>query len=113
MAPPNARRTGFSKRAQYTTFFGYLAAIAGGLVGAVLLVISLLNPSAFAALRGLAADAAAPAGEVAAARRSGTHTALSRLWGYLTWGPRVATMRSELEATRVKLAENRATADEN
>ena len=30
MAPPNARRTGFSKRAQYTTFFGYLAAIAGG-----------------------------------------------------------------------------------
>ena len=70
MAPPNARRTGFSKRAQYTTFFGYLAAIAGGVVGAGLLVISLLNPGAFAALRGLAADAAAPAGRVAAAGRS-------------------------------------------
>jgi rod shape-determining protein MreC len=113
MAPPNARRTGFSKRAQYTTFFGYLAAIAGGVVGALLLVVSLLNPSAFASLRGLAADAAAPAGRVAAVSRSGTQTALSGLWGYLTWGPRVAQMNQELQVSRVQLAEARATADEN
>ena len=113
MAPPNARRTGFSKRAQYTTFFGYLAAIAGGVVGAGLLVISLLNPGAFAALRGLAADAAAPAGRVAAAGRSGTQTAMSGLWGYLTWGPRVAAMNRELEVTRVQLAEARSQAEEN
>jgi len=113
MAPPNARRTGFSKRAQYTTFFGYLAAIAGGVFGALLLVVSLLDPSAFASLRGLAADAAAPAGRAVAVGRTGTQTALSDLWGYFTWGPRVARMNRELEVTRVQLAEARATADEN
>jgi len=113
MAPPNARRTGFSKRAQYTTFFGYLAAIAGGVVGAGLLVISLLNPAAFASLRGLAADAAAPAGDVAAASRSGSQSVMSGLWGYLTWGPRVAAMNRELEVARVQLAEARSQAEEN
>lgn len=113
MAPPNARRTGFSKRAQYTTFFGYLAAIAGGLVGAGLLVISLFNPEAFSGLRGVAADAVAPAGELASAGRSGTQSAMSGLWGYLTWGPQVARMNRELEVARVQLAEARAQADEN
>lgn len=113
MAPPNARRTGFSKRAQYTTFFGYLAAIAGGVIGALLLVISLLNPAAFASFRGIAADAAAPAGEAAALGRSGTQSALAGLWGYLTWGPRVAAMNRELEVSRVQLAEARSQADEN
>jgi rod shape-determining protein MreC len=113
MAPPNARRTGFSKRAQYGTFFGYLAAIAGGLVGAVVLVVSLLDPTAFAGLRGLAADAAAPAGRVAAAGRMGTQTVAADLWGYLTWGPRVAKMDRELELARVRLAEAGSQAEEN
>ncbi|MFC3174404.1 rod shape-determining protein MreC [Novosphingobium bradum] len=113
MAPPNARRTGFSRRAQYGTFFGYLAAIAGALAGALVLVVSLLNPGAFAALRGSAADAAAPAGQVVAAGRSGGQTVMAGLWGYLSWGPRHAAMEHELQIARVQLAEARALADEN
>ena len=113
MAPPNARRTGFSKRAQYGTFFGYIAAFAGAVVGALVLVVSLVDPTAFASLRGLAADAAAPAGRVAAAGRQGGQTVVSDLAGYLTWGPRHAAMQRELETSRVQLAEARATTDEN
>jgi rod shape-determining protein MreC len=113
MAPPNARRTGFSKRAQYGTFFGYIAALVGAVVGALVLGISLLDPSAFASLRGIAADAVAPASRVAAVGREGGQAVVSDLAGYLTWGPRQAAMRQELETARVQLAEARATADEN
>jgi rod shape-determining protein MreC len=113
MAPPNARRTGFSKRAQYGTFFGYIAALAGALVGAFVLVVSLLNPGSFASMRGAAADAAAPAGQVAAITRSGSQGFMADLWGYFTWGPRNAAMRRELETARVQLAEARSVADEN
>jgi len=113
MASPNARRTGFSKRAQYTTFFGYLAAIAGAVVGAGVLIVSLFNPGAFAGLRGTASDATAPVGRAVAVSRSGTQSVLADLWGYLTWGPHVAQMNRELEVARVQMAEARSVADEN
>lgn len=60
MAPPRDRRPGFSRRAQYGVFFGYILAIAGGVVGAVLLALSLLNPVAFSAARATIAEVTAP-----------------------------------------------------
>ena len=70
MAPPSIRRTGFSKRAQYGTFFGYIAAIVGALLGGALLVVSYVDPDAFSGLRGTASDAAAPVGKVVATGRA-------------------------------------------
>ena len=71
MAPPTTRRSGFSKRAQYGTFFGYVAALAGAVVGGAVLIVSVLDEDAFSGARGAAADLAAPAGQAvtAAARR--------------------------------------------
>ncbi|MBW6523805.1 rod shape-determining protein MreC [Sphingomonas sp. RHCKR47] len=60
MAPPRDRRPGFSRRAQYGVFFGYILAIAGGVVGAVLLALSLLNPVAFSTARATIAEVTAP-----------------------------------------------------
>ena len=60
MAPPRDRRPGFSRRAQYGVFFGYILAVAGGVVGAVLLALSLLNPTAFSAARAGVAEVTAP-----------------------------------------------------
>ena len=51
MAPARDRRTGFSRRRQYGAFLAYVLAVAGAVVGAVLLVASTFNPPAFAALR--------------------------------------------------------------
>jgi rod shape-determining protein MreC len=51
MAPANDRRTGFSRRRQYGVFAGFVLAVAGALVGAVLLVMSLFDPPLFSALR--------------------------------------------------------------
>src|SRR3546814_1368914 len=57
MAPPANRRSGFSRRAQYTTFFSYTAGAVAVVVGLVLLVVSIVSPGTFAGLRGAAADA--------------------------------------------------------
>ena len=53
-------RPGWSRRAQYSLFFSFLALIAGILVGAFLLALSLLAPARFEAVRGAALDNTGP-----------------------------------------------------
>ena len=113
MAPPSTRRTGFSRRAQYGTFFGYLAALIGALMGAAVLVASYLDKGAFTAARGFAADIVAPAGEAVSAGRTGVQTAGSILYNWFTWGTTNARMEHELAIARIRLAEARAIAGEN
>ena len=52
MAPQRNRRPGFSRRAQYSLFLGYVIAGAGALLGAILIALSATNPPAYQALRG-------------------------------------------------------------
>jgi len=113
MAPPNTRRTGFSKRAQYGTFFGYLAAMAGVLVGAAVLLFSILNKDAFTGVRGMASDVVAPAGMAVSAGREGVHDVGTTIYGWFTWGSTNARMKRELELARVRLVEARAIEEEN
>jgi rod shape-determining protein MreC len=70
MARPVDRRPGFSRRAQYGIFTGYVVAVAGFIAGAVLLVVSLVNPVMFSSLRGAASELARPAGEAGAETRA-------------------------------------------
>lgn len=60
MAPPRNHRPGFSRRAQYTVFAGYVLAASGALVGAILLLISVIDPRAFAVFRGAVREATTP-----------------------------------------------------
>ena len=60
MAVPAGPRPGWSRKAQYGLFFGLVAAIAGLLVGLIMLVLSLVAPSAYAGVRGAALDVTAP-----------------------------------------------------
>ena len=53
-------RPGWSRKAQYSLFFSFLAAIAGLLIGLVLLAVSFVAPKSYAAIRGAALDATAP-----------------------------------------------------
>lgn len=83
MAPPRDRRPGFSRRAQYGVFFGYILAIAGGVVGAVLLALSLLNPTGFSAARAAVAEMTAPVSSalaVAVDSVSGIPDAIASWW---------------------------------
>jgi rod shape-determining protein MreC len=53
-------RPGWSRKAQYGLFFSFIAAVAGLLIGIVLLGLSLVAPKSYAAVRGVALDATAP-----------------------------------------------------
>ena len=57
MAPPATRRPGFSRRAQYGLFIGYVVAVVGVLFAVLLLVVALVDPRGFQVLRGAALDA--------------------------------------------------------
>ena len=60
MAPPKTRRPGFSRRAQYGLFLGYVVAVAGIIFAALLLLVAILDPAGFNALKGTALDVTAP-----------------------------------------------------
>jgi rod shape-determining protein MreC len=53
-------RPGWSRRAQYSLFFSFLAVIAGLIVGLFLLILSLVAPQSYATVRGAALDVTAP-----------------------------------------------------
>ena len=113
MAPPVNRRSGSSRRAQYSRFYAYVAAVLGALAGGYFLVHSLETHSAFGWARGAAADITSPVARVTTATRSGVDGGIDTVAGYLTWGSQNARLKREVALARVQLAQAAATADEN
>ena len=60
MSAPAGPRPGWSRRAQYSLFFGFIAAVAGLIVGLFMLTLSLIAPSTYSTVRGAALDATSP-----------------------------------------------------
>lgn len=113
MAPPPNRRSGFSRRAQYSNFIAYVAGAAGALLGAALLAIAFANPAAFSSLRGLGSDVALPAGSVAASGRASGQGLLVAISAYFNAAQQNADLKRELAAAKVRLVESDARAEEN
>lgn len=113
MPRPANQRSGFSRRAQYSTFFSHAAGIGGAVVGLILLIVSIASPSAFSTLRAAAADATEPAGQATAAGRSQGRDVLASIGGFFTSGQEQARLRRELDEAKVRLVEAQATAAEN
>jgi rod shape-determining protein MreC len=113
MAPPSSRRSGFSKKAQYSLFTGYLLAGAAAVLGLALLALSLWQPSAFAPLRGVASDAVTPVATGGAVVRSESRGFFENIAGYFNAAQQNAELRREVELARIKLAEADAVKAEN
>lgn len=113
MAPPANRRSGFSRRAQYSTFFSYTAGVLGAVVGLILLVIAIANPGAFSSLRGLAADATEPAAQATAGGRTASREVFSSIAGFFTTGSEHARLERELAEAKVRLVRAQAIEAEN
>jgi rod shape-determining protein MreC len=113
MVAPGNRRSGHSRRAQYSTFFQYLAAVGGLGIGVLLLVASLSDSTAFSGARSSASGVVAPAGQAGAKVRSDSQGWLSIIGGYFTRGSRVARLEREVAEARVLLAEQAALKEEN
>ena len=113
MPPPNDRRPGFSRRAQFSIFSGYVAAIAGVLGGVVLIAIAIADPGSFAFLRRSANEIAAPAGLAGSVARSGSRGFFQRIGDYIDAGNTNAALRREVAAARVQQVRSAALGEEN
>lgn len=113
VSAPGNRRPGHSRRAQYGTFFGYLLALGGAAIGALLLFVSVNDPAAFGGARGAASDTVGAASQVTAAGRTQGEGLMATLAGYVTRGSRVARLEREVAQARVDLAEQAALKEEN
>jgi rod shape-determining protein MreC len=113
MAPPRNRRPGFSRRAQYSLFIGYVTAVGGALIGAALLLLSTFNPPAFAAVRGFFAEITTPISSAFDwVRRSiaGTPGAISEHWDVKAENDR---LKKQLETNETLVSRARTLNQEN
>lgn len=113
MASNGSKRPGFSRRARFGLFAGYVTAITGALVGAGLVLIAIFDPQGFAAIRGGVSDVTAP---ISSTGRGAVQSG-GRIDDYVAnwWnaGRQNAELRAELEIARRRLIEARATELEN
>jgi len=113
MAPARDRRTGFSRRRQNSVFFSYVLAVAGAIVGAVLLVISTFNPPAFAALRMAAASVTVPVSSVVAVAVDGVASVPENIGHYFFVRRENAELREVLKRQNALVLRARALVMEN
>jgi len=113
MAPPNTRRPGFSRRAQYGLFIGYVVAVAGVLFAGLLLIVAIVDPRGFHALRGAALDITTPVtaggrGVIGFFSRGG-----ATVGNYFFAASQNAKLKQELATSRRELIAARALEVEN
>lgn len=113
MAPPSKRRPGFSRRAQYGLFLGYVVAVGGIAFAILLLVVARIDPTGFAALRGLALDITTPISTAGRGVVRGIGDASDAVGNYFFAASQNAALKRELAATRQTLIEARAAELEN
>lgn len=113
MARPKDRRPGYSRRAQYGIFTGYVIAILGVVAGIAVLVASLVNPEAFSFARSAAAEAARPMGKAGAESRASGQGVFAAIGAYFKAGQQNAELRREVDAARANAVSMQALEDEN
>jgi rod shape-determining protein MreC len=113
MAPPSNRRPGFSRRAQYGLFFGYVIAVAGVMFAVLLLLVAVIDPTGFAALKGASLDITKPF----TAGGRGVVNFFGGIGGsvsdYFEAGSQNAALRKQLAAERQRLIQARVIEGEN
>ena len=113
MAPARDRRTGFSRRRQYGVFMGYVLAVAGAVVGLVLLVASTFNPPAFSALRMGVAGVTTPVSTGLATVGSSISGIPDAIGNYFFVKQENVALRADRERTRALLMRARTIAYDN
>lgn len=113
MAPPRNRRPGFSRRAQFSLFVTYVLAIAGAVIGGLLLLVSIADPKGFAALRAGAAEVTAPIARTLFAIRRSISAIGENTGAYLDAASQNASLKRQLAASRTIIIEAKALKAEN
>lgn len=113
MAPPANRRPGFSRRAQYSLFAAYVLALAGALLGLVLVIVAKVSPVTFAAFRVAAAEVTAPVSTVLATAVDGVAGVPRAIGNHFQVMGENARLRREVTAANRYLQQARGLAREN
>lgn len=113
MAPPRTRRPGYSRKAQYGLFAGYVIAVSGALFGLLLIVTAWVDPAGHNAIRALITDITTPVSSGLRAIVRGTGAGGSAVLEYVDAGSKNAALRKELETARRQLIEARGANYEN
>jgi len=113
LAPPRHRRTGQSRRAQYGRFFGYVVAVGGVLLALLLLLLSVLDPRGFSAVKGAALDATVPISSAGRAVLRGITDFGQSIGDYFEAGRQNGELRGQLRKAEAKLAQAQASELEN
>lgn len=113
MAPPSNRRPGYDRKAQYGLFASYVIAIGGAVLGLLLLVISIADPTGFAALRSAGAEITRPISANLRALVVGIGNIDEAVAAYINAGSQNAALRRQVDANRTRLIEAEAIRQEN
>ena len=108
-----AKRPGFSRKAHFGLFFGYVVAVAGMVVAVLLLILSIVDPRGFSAIKGAALDVTAP---VSSGGRSvvGFFTGIGDgVSNYFRAGSQNARLQRELAETRRQLVASQSAEADN
>lgn len=113
MAPPDIRRPGYNRKAQYSLFATYVLAIAGTVVAALLLLISIADPTGFAALRNAASETTAPIARFFDSARRSIADMGENMSAYFDAGSKNKALTEKVARDRTKLIEADALKLEN
>lgn len=113
MAPPSPRRPGFSRRAQYSLFAGYVAAVGGILVGLLLILTARFDPAGHAALQGFFSDLFSPISSTVRNIGANLRNAGGEVGAYFNAAAKNAEMKRELDAARRKIVAGETATLEN
>jgi rod shape-determining protein MreC len=113
MAPARNRRTGQSRRAQYGRFFGYVIAIGGVVIALLLLLLSVIDPRGFSAIKGAALDATTPISNAGRSVLRGITDFTQSIGDYFEAGRQNGELRDQLHQAEARLAQAQGAQLEN
>lgn len=113
MAPPRNRRLGASRKAQYSLFFGYVLAVGGVLIALLLLLVSVIDPRGFSAIKGAAIDLTAPVSSGGRGILRGITDFGQSIGDYFRAGHQNGELRDRLRQAEARLIQAQAASLEN
>ncbi len=113
MAPPQSRRPGFSRRAQYGLFASYVIAVAGMMIALLLALTARFDPAGHAAVQGVITDLTSPIANIGRTALGGVEAAIDGISAYIDAGSKNRAMEVELRRARTRLIEAQALKVEN
>ncbi len=113
MAPKSSRRPGFSRRAQYSLFASYVIAVAGVLIGLLLVLTARIDPRGHAVVQGVFTDLTSPITSAGRAAVRTVQDGFGNVSAYFDAASKNRAMEKELAEARRKLVQGQIDAAEN